>query len=55
MEMEFDRSMHLFLAALMTLASVIVLGPGAPSVLAQQAANQALVQLRRKTARIAGH
>ena len=49
--MEFDRTLHLFLAALMTLASFIVLGPGAPSVLAQHAADQAMAHIRRKMAR----
>jgi hypothetical protein len=53
--MELDRMAYLFTAPIMTLAAIIILGPGAPSILAQHAANQALVHLRRKTARIAGH
>jgi hypothetical protein len=43
--MEFDRMEQLF-TALMVLATVILLGPGAPSILAQHAANQVLVRLR---------
>jgi hypothetical protein len=46
--MDFDRIVHLFTAALLTLATVIVLGPGAPSILVQHAANQAVARLRRK-------
>jgi hypothetical protein len=46
--MDFDRIAHLFAAALVTLATVIVLGPGAPSILVQHAANQAVARLRRK-------
>jgi hypothetical protein len=44
--MEFDRIAHLFTATLLTLASVVLLGPGAPSILVQQAAKQLLVRLR---------
>ena len=46
--MDFDRIAHLFATALVTLATVIVLGPGAPSILVQHAANQAVARLRRK-------
>lgn len=49
--MELDRITHLFAAALMTIATVVVLGPGAPSILIQQAANQAVARLRRRLAR----
>ena len=45
--MEFDRITHLAAAALMTIATVILLGPGAPSILVQHAAKQAFVRLRR--------
>jgi hypothetical protein len=45
--MEWDRIVHLFTAALLTLASVVLLGPSAPSILVQHAAKQALVRLRR--------
>jgi hypothetical protein len=47
--MELDRITHLFAAALMTIATVVVLGPGAPSILIQHAASQA--RLRRRHAR----
>jgi hypothetical protein len=43
-----DRITHLIAAALMTLATVIILGPGAPSVLAQHAARQAFAAVRRR-------
>ena len=46
--MELDRMAHLFTAALMTLATVVLLGPGAPAILVQSAAKQALVRLRRR-------
>ena len=46
--MELDRMAHLFTASLLTLAAVIILGPGAPSVLAQHAVTQAVARLRRK-------
>ena len=45
--MELDRIAQLA-AALMTLATLIVLGPGAPSILAQHAAQQAIARLRRR-------
>ncbi|HEX4637585.1 MAG TPA: hypothetical protein VH189_15480 [Rhizomicrobium sp.] len=45
--MELDRMAYLFGAPLMTLAAIIILGPGAPSILAQHAANQVLARLRR--------
>ena len=45
--MEWDRIAHLFTAALPALASVVLLGPGAPSILVQHAAKQAVVRLRR--------
>jgi hypothetical protein len=45
--MELDRMAQLFAAPLMTLAAIIILGPGAPSILAQHAANQVLASLRR--------
>lgn len=45
--MELDRMAHLFTAPLMTLAAIIILGPGAPSLMAQHAANQLLLRLRR--------
>jgi len=46
--MDLDRLAHLITTALMTVAMVIILGPGAPSILAQHAANQALARLRRR-------
>jgi hypothetical protein len=45
--MELDRMAQLFTAPIMALAAIIILGPGAPSILAQHAANQLLVRLRR--------
>lgn len=48
MEFDLDRMAQLLMATLMTLATVIVLGPGAPSILAQHAADRALARLRRK-------
>ena len=48
MEFASDRLPQLFAAMLMTLAAVILLGPGAPSILVQHAADQALARLRRK-------
>lgn len=45
--MELDRIAQLA-AALMTLATLLVLGPGAPSILAQHAVQQAVVRLRRR-------
>lgn len=47
-EFDLDRMTQLLMATLMTLATVIVLGPGAPSILVQHAADRALAQLRRK-------
>ena len=47
MAFDLDRMTQLLMATLMTLATVIVLGPGAPSILAQHAAQQALARLRR--------
>ena len=52
--MELDRIPHLFAAALMTIATVVVLGPGAPSILVQHAANQAVARLRRRHERGTG-
>jgi len=46
--MEWDRMAQLFTATLVTLATVILLGPGAPSVLAQHAMNRVVARLRRK-------
>ncbi|HET7084588.1 MAG TPA: hypothetical protein VFI23_07455 [Rhizomicrobium sp.] len=43
-----DRITHLILSALTALAAVIVLGPGASSVLAQHAARQAFVLIKRR-------
>jgi len=43
--MEWDRIAHLFTATLMTLATAVLLGPGAPAILVQHAAKQALVRL----------
>ena len=48
MEFDLDRMTQLLMATLMTLATVIVLGPGAPSILAQHAADRALARLRHK-------
>lgn len=46
MEFASDRLPHLLTAMLMTLAAVILLGPGAPSILVQHAADQAMARLR---------
>ena len=51
MEFASDRLPQLFAAMLMTLAAVILLGPGAPSILAQHAADQAMARLRRRRER----
>ena len=48
MDFDLDRMTQLLMVSLMTLASVIVLGPGAPSIFAQHAADRVLVRLRRK-------
>jgi hypothetical protein len=48
MDFDLDRLAHLFTAALMTLATVILLGPGAPLILTQHAADRVLVRLRGK-------
>jgi hypothetical protein len=48
MEFDLDRMAQFLTVALFTLAAVIILGPGAPSVLAQHAADRALVRLRRR-------
>ncbi|HWU55278.1 MAG TPA: hypothetical protein VN175_07225 [Rhizomicrobium sp.] len=48
MDFDLDRMAQLFTATLMTLAAVILLGPGAPAILAQHAADQAMARLRRK-------
>jgi hypothetical protein len=47
MEFASDRLPQLFTAMLMTLATVILLGPGAPSILVQHAADRAVARLRR--------
>lgn len=47
MDFDLDRMTQLVMVTLMTLASVIVLGPGAPSIFAQHAADRALARLRR--------
>lgn len=41
-----DRILHMLTAALMAIATVIVLGPGASSVLTQHAAKHALATVR---------
>jgi hypothetical protein len=46
MEFDMDRIAHLFATTLLALAAVIILGPGGPSVLAQQAAKQAFALAR---------
>ena len=48
MDFASDRLPQLFTVMLMTLAAVILLGPGAPSMLVQHAADQAMARLRRK-------
>jgi hypothetical protein len=48
MDIDSGRLPQLFTAMLMTLAAVILLGPGAPAILAQQAADQAMARLRRR-------
>jgi len=48
MEFDLDRMAQFLTAALFTLAAVIILGPGAPSALAQHAADRALARLRRR-------
>jgi hypothetical protein len=48
MDFASDRLPQLFAAMLMTLAAVILLGPGAPAILAQHAADRALIRLRSK-------
>ena len=48
MEIDLGRLPQLLTATLMTLAAVILLGPGAPAILAQQAVDQVVVRLRRK-------
>ena len=47
MDFDLNRMTQLLMATLMTLASVIVLGPGAPSIFAQHAAERAMARLRR--------
>ena len=47
MEVDLSRLPQLFTATLMTLAAVILLGPGAPAILVQHAADQAMGRLRR--------
>jgi len=47
-EFDLDRMAQFLTAALFTLAAVIILGPGAPSALAQHAADRALARLRRR-------
>ena len=46
MEFDLDRLTQFFTAAVMTLATLVLLGPGAPSILAQHAADRALIRLR---------
>jgi hypothetical protein len=46
MDFASDRLPQLFTATLMTLAAVILLGPGAPSILVQHAADRAMARLR---------
>jgi hypothetical protein len=48
MDFDLDRLAHLFTVLLMTLATVVILGPGAPSIFAQHAAERVLVRLRRR-------
>jgi hypothetical protein len=48
MEFASDRLPQLVTAMLMTFATVILLGPGAPSILVQHAAEQAMARLRRR-------
>jgi hypothetical protein len=48
MEFDLDRLTQLFTAMLMTLATVVLLGPGAPSILTQYAADRVLIRLRVK-------
>lgn len=48
MEFDLDRMAHLLMATLMTLATVIVLGPGTPSILVQHAADRAMARLRQR-------
>lgn len=43
-----DRIYHMLAAALMAIATVIVLGPGGSSVLAQHAAKHAFARLNRR-------
>ncbi len=45
---DMDRIMHLITASLMALTAVIILGPGAPSILAQHAARQAFVLVKHR-------
>ena len=46
MDFDLDRLMQLFTVMLMTLATVVLLGPGAPSILTQHVTDRALVRLR---------
>jgi len=48
MEFDLDRMAQFLTAALFTLAAVIILRQGAPSALAQHAADRALARLRRR-------
>ena len=50
MEFDIDRMTQL-VVALMTLATVVILGPGAPSLLAQHAMDQAMARWRRRRQR----
>lgn len=49
MAFDLDRLPQLFTAMLMTLAAVLLLGPGAPAILAQHAVDQAMARLRRRS------
>jgi len=51
MDFNLDRLPQLFTAMLMTLAAVVLLGPGAPAILAQHAADRVLIRLRIKRSR----
>jgi hypothetical protein len=46
MELDLHRLPQFFSAMLMALAAVILLGPGAPAILAQHAVDRAVARLR---------
>ncbi len=46
MELDLHRLPQFVSAMLMTLAAVILLGPGAPAILAQHAVDRAMARLR---------